>query len=87
MNSYQPPVCRPVQRESHREPVNSVRRLPSPSNGRPKSGKTASANTLSLSLPARSDDDARFNTPGRWRQTTGGKYFPQGNSSWQDTTR
>ena len=87
MNPYQPHVCRPAKHESHREPVNSVRRLHSPLNGRPSSGRTPPANTLSLSLTAQSDDDARFNTPGRWRQTTGGKYFPQGNSSWQDTTR
>jgi hypothetical protein len=87
MSPYPPPLCRPVKRESHREPVNSVHRLHSPSSGRPKNGRTPPANTLSLSRAARSDDDARFKTPGRWRQTTGGKYFPQGNSSGQDTTR
>ena len=87
MNSHEPPVCCPAKRESHREPVNSVRRLHSPSNGRPRSGRNPSANTLSLTLAARSDDDARFNTPRRWRQTTGGKNFPQGNSSGQDPTR
>ena len=27
----------------------------------------------------------RFKTPGHWRQTPGGKYFPQGNSDWQGT--
>ena len=87
MNPYPPPVCRPAKHESHREPVNSVRRLHSPSNGRPKNGRTPPANTLSLTLTAQSDDDARCNTPRRWRQATGIKNFPQGNSSGQDTTR
>ena len=87
MNPPPPPMNRPVQRESHREPTNSVRRVNLAANGTRKSGRTPSANTLSLPLAARSDDDARFNTPRRWRQTTGGKNFPQGNSSGQDTTR
>ena len=87
MNPHPPPMNRPIQHESHREPANSVRRVNLAAYGTRKSGRTPSANTLSLPLAARSDDDARFNTPRRWRQTTGGKYFPQGNSSWQDTTR
>jgi len=78
---------RPIQHESHREPANSVRRVNLAAYGTRKSGRTPPANTLSLSRAARSDDDARFKTPGRWRQTPGGKNFPQGNSSGPDTTR
>ena len=87
MNPHEPPPCCPAKRESHREPVNSVRRLNPASNWRRRSGRNPSANTLSLTLAARSDDDARFKTPGRWLETTAGKYFPQRNSGWQDTTR
>jgi hypothetical protein len=86
MNLRPPPVDNPVQRESYREPMNSVRRLAFAFHRRLPGGRNPSANARSLTGVVGFGAAARFKTARRQRREAGGKNFPQRNSFGQGKT-